>query len=65
VPAGRSAADELANLRLQFPAFRIYRQATPGSHARYVAQRISREAHPHTVITADPDELRLELSRAS
>jgi hypothetical protein len=62
VPDNAAAAD-LAELRAQFPAFHIYREARPAGRARYVAQRIRDRAHPHTVVTTDPGELREELSR--
>jgi hypothetical protein len=61
-PAGW-CAQELAELRDQFPGFRIWREAR-GEHSRLVAVRRQQGASPHTVVTADPAELRAALSRA-
>jgi len=52
--------DDLPALRQQFPGYDI-RQETTGERTRYVARRRDRSLHPHTVITADPDELRATL----
>jgi S-adenosyl methyltransferase len=54
-------ADELAALRAEFPRFRIWREAI-GERVRYVARRMEPGARPHTVVTADPGELRETLS---
>lgn len=51
----------LASLQEQFPAFRIWREVT-GEHARLVAVRRHAGTSPHTVVTADIDELRAALS---
>jgi cytosine/adenosine deaminase-related metal-dependent hydrolase len=56
-------ADELASLREEFSSFRIWREAH-GERARYVAQRLHPGLHPHTVVTADADELRAVLHEA-
>jgi hypothetical protein len=53
--------DPLPRLRADFPQFRIWREQTPG-RVRYVARRLDASVRPHTVITADPAELRRELS---
>jgi hypothetical protein len=56
--------DELASLREESSGFRIWREAY-GEHIRYVAQRVHPAARPHTVVTADPAELRAALSMSS
>jgi cytosine/adenosine deaminase-related metal-dependent hydrolase len=56
-------ADELVSLREEFSSFRIWREAH-GERARYVAQRLHPGLHPHTVVTADPEELRAVLHQA-
>ena len=57
-----AADDELAALRAEFPRFRIIRE-TVGDRARYVARRLEPGTRPHTVVTADPSELRAALAR--
>jgi hypothetical protein len=52
---------DLASLQQQFPAFRIWQEVT-GEHARLVAVRRHAGTSPHTVVTADADELRATLS---
>jgi hypothetical protein len=54
--------DPLPRLRADFPQFRIWREHTPG-RVRYVARRTNDSAGPHTLVTADPAELRRELGR--
>jgi hypothetical protein len=44
-------------LRADFPQFRIWREYT-GDRVRYIARRLAPGAGPHTVVTADSDELR-------
>jgi hypothetical protein len=53
--------DELASLQADFPQFRIWREITWGS-ARYVARSLQLDTRPHTVVTADPGEMRAALS---
>jgi hypothetical protein len=53
--------DELAMLRQEFPGFRIWREVIGGERARYIARSIHLGKSPHTVITADLDELRAAL----
>ena len=62
--ASQSGARELAALRQDFPAFRIW-QETMSERVRYVARRQHPDARPHTVVTADPEELRALLGGAS
>ncbi len=54
---------ELAVLREEFPAFRIWREDTP-ARARYVARSRYWGLNPHTVIAADLGELRDALEPA-
>jgi O-methyltransferase involved in polyketide biosynthesis len=58
--------DDLSPLREQFPQFRIWREVI-GKRLRYVARSLHGQGSPHTVVTADLDELRatLELARAA
>jgi hypothetical protein len=55
------ALDELDSLREELPGFRIWREEMP-SRVRYVARAMDLRTHPHTVITADPGELRAQLA---
>jgi len=52
---------ELAGLQKDFPGFRIWREVT-GEHVRLIAVRRRRGTSPHTVVTAEADELRALLS---
>ena len=52
---------ELGTLREQFPGFRIWREIT-GDRCRYVARSQRQGLSPHTIVTADMDELRAALS---
>jgi Txe/YoeB family toxin of toxin-antitoxin system len=63
-PDRRSGHGELAELRTQFPAFRVIQESRPDGRTCYVATRSRTGVHPHTMITSDPDELRAELSDA-
>ena len=54
-------AQELAHLKEDFPAFRIW-QETTGERIRLVAVRRHHGISPHTVVTADAAELRAALS---
>jgi hypothetical protein len=51
----------VASLRADFPAYEITPEATP-ARIRYAARRLRPGPGPHTVITADPGELREALS---
>jgi hypothetical protein len=51
----------LAELRAEFPEFRIWAE-TIGQRRRYIARRLAPRTRPHTVVTPDPDELRTALS---
>ena len=48
-------------LQREFPGYRIW-QESHGERRRYVACRIGASSRPHSVVTADPDELRDALS---
>jgi hypothetical protein len=52
---------ELASLQASFPQFQIWREIIH-DRARYVAQHLTPETHPHTVVTPDLDEVRATLS---
>jgi hypothetical protein len=54
-------AGELDSLQREFPGFRIWREAA-GKHARLVAVRRNLGTKPHTVVTADAEELRAALN---
>jgi O-methyltransferase involved in polyketide biosynthesis len=49
--------EDLAVLQAEFPAFSIWEEQMPG-RVRYVARSRTEGINPHTVITADVDELR-------
>jgi hypothetical protein len=51
---------ELADLREQFPGFRIWREIT-GERVRFVARRARPGLNPPTIVTADIGELRAAL----
>ena len=53
--------DVLLGLQQEFPGFRIW-QESHGDRKRYVACRVLAGIRPHSVVTADPDELRDVLS---
>jgi hypothetical protein len=59
-PAGKDDTT-LPAVRADFPHFRIWRETT-GNRTRYIARSLHRGTRPHTVVTADLDELRAELS---
>ena len=48
----------------EYPGFRVWQEVT-GDRVRYVARRLSPGIGPHTVVTADVDELRAVLDSAS
>jgi hypothetical protein len=54
--------DDLPTLGQQFPGYDIWWE-TRGEHTRYVARRRDPSLNPHTVVTADPDELRAALQQ--
>jgi len=56
-------SDELTVLREEFPAYRIWREITPG-RSRYVARSRHQGLRPHTVVTAELNELREALEPA-
>ena len=60
-PANHIAPGQLADLRKQFPGFRIWREMT-GERSRYVARSARPGLNPHTVVTGDLGELRTALS---
>lgn len=62
-PPGSRNPDPLLLLRRDFPAFRIWRETLPGG-TRYLARRRDPGTHPHSAMTADPDELRAVLAGA-
>lgn len=49
-------------LRTDCPGFRIWREVI-GAHSRYIARRLAPGTHPHTVISADLDEIRAALTK--
>jgi len=53
--------DVLFGLQKEFPGFRIW-QEIHGDRKRYIACRLLASTRPHSVVTADPDELRAALS---
>ena len=55
--AAPASHDQLAALRQEFPAFRIWREEIC-DRVRYNACRQQPGLHPHTVVTDDPDEMR-------
>ena len=62
LPGDPSAvAADLASLHAEFPGYRIWHEITPG-RARLVAVRRHHGTSPHTVVTADPAELRAALA---
>jgi len=56
-----TVAADLARLHAEFPGYRIWHEISPG-HARLVAVRRYHGTSPHTVVTADPGELRAALA---
>lgn len=55
--------DMLSDVRAQFPGFWIWQERI-GDRTRYVARSLRRELGPHTVVTADLDEMRALLADA-
>jgi hypothetical protein len=60
--AVEAVAAELDRLRADFPEFWIWRENT-GSGVRFVARSQRVGLNPHTVVTADPAELRAALGQ--
>ncbi len=56
-------SEDLAVLRAEFPAYEVWREGTPG-RVRYVARSRAPGVNPHTLITADVEELREVLRTA-
>jgi hypothetical protein len=56
-----AVAADLARLHAEFPGYRIWHEIT-GTRARLVAVRRYHGTSPHTVVTADPAELRAALA---
>jgi len=56
-----TVAADLARLHAEFPGYRIWHEIT-GNRARLVAVRRHHGISPHTVVTADPAELRAALT---
>src|SRR5260370_38015988 len=61
-----ASIDDLAELRADFPGYKIWREPLPG-RARYIARSQRHGLNPHTVVTSDLGELReaLEPARAA
>lgn len=59
-PAQRADLDAA---RRDFPGYLIEVEPTPGRH-RYIARRVQPGPGPHTLVTSDLAELRVELSPA-
>jgi hypothetical protein len=53
--------DPLPALQAEFPGHRIWRESLYG-RIRYVARSLHLDLNPHTVITADPEEMRTALA---
>ena len=56
-------SEDLAVLRTEFPAYEVWREEIPG-RVRYVARSRTPGVNPHTLITADVEELREALRSA-
>jgi hypothetical protein len=57
---GDTSPSVVAALRAEFPDYEFSRVVAVGQ-VRYVASRRHPGTHPHTFMTADPEELRAEL----
>jgi hypothetical protein len=62
VAEGDADAGSLADLRAEFPRFRIWQEIV-GDRVRYVARRLLPGAGLHTIVTADPGEIRAVLNQ--
>jgi hypothetical protein len=60
-PTGPGPDAALVLLREDFPLYSIWWETT-GGRVRYVAQRVHPGVRPHTVVSADPGELRAILA---
>ena len=60
-PSQPAPEDPLPRLRADFPRYSFWLEHTPG-RVRYVARRMDGGVGPHTLVTADPAELRRELA---
>jgi hypothetical protein len=62
---GRVAGPQAATAESldDFPGFRVWQEVT-GDRTRYIARSLHLDTHPHTVVTADLDELRAILPAA-
>lgn len=56
-----SQVRELDMLREQFPGFDIWLEERSGGSMTFAARRRRSCLHPHTLVTADPDEMRMQL----
>jgi hypothetical protein len=56
-----ASAALLADLRRDFPAFRISHEIT-GDRIQYIARRRDPATHPHTVVAQDPARIRSVLA---
>jgi hypothetical protein len=50
-------AADVAAMEAEFPEFAIWREYA-GGRIQYIARRMRRGVHPHTIVTSDPAELR-------
>lgn len=48
---------DVAAMEAEFPEFAIW-QEYAGERIQYIARRMRRGVHPHTIVTSDPAELR-------
>jgi hypothetical protein len=62
--SSQPGALDLAALRDEFPGFRIWRE-TIGDRVRYIARSLHTDTGPHTVVSADLDEIRAVLNAAA
>jgi hypothetical protein len=53
----QDGAADVAAMEADFPEFAIWREYA-GERVQYIARRMRREVHPHTIVTSDPAELR-------
>jgi hypothetical protein len=53
----QDGAADVAAMEAEFPEFAIW-QEVAGGRVQYIARRIRRGVHPHTIVTSDPAELR-------
>lgn len=60
-PSSAWRATELAKLQAQFPGFNIWLEGK-GELTLFVAQRLRDDLHPHTLVTTNPDKIRMHLA---